>query len=257
MRRFRILAGLVVTVVGVVWLVSRLGGVGDALPVLGRWWPVAAVALGVLNLLALVRRPAWLLAPLLLIAGGGVGLLLAVGPELPGDTQPYVWPVVVSTLGVVVALWERERIQSDDEFVRQTVVLQSRRFHSTTRNYLHGVVRAFVGNLELDLQRCELQNDAELCVTTFLGHVDLLPPPDCQVRLKRPHGWGVAVPELAPLDPEEVKTKDRVLEVSVLGFVGGFDLRPVWDREAAVAVDGARHQASRSRKVSAMAGRRS
>ncbi len=245
MRRFRVLAGLVITVVGAVWLVSRLGGVTEALPAFQRWWPIAAVALGVLNLLALVKRPTWLLAPLLLIAGGGLGLLATLGRELPPDVQPYIWPVVVTVIGVAIALWEREWIEGNDEFVRETVVFRSRRFHSTTTQFQHGVVRAFLGNLELDLQRCELEDNSELCVTAVLGHVDLLPPPGCQVQLEgRRFGLGLVVPALPPLDPDEPETTLPVLKVSVLGFMGGFDLRPVWNREAATVLDAAKAEAT-------------
>lgn len=245
MRRFRIFVGLVLTAVGAVWLVSRLGGVGKAVPQLREWWPIAPVALGMLNLLALIRRPTWLLAPLLLIAGGSIGLLASLDRKLPPTVQPYVWPVVVIVAGVAVALWERKRIEDNDDFIRQTVVLRSRRISGTTADFQHGVVRAYLGNLELDLQRCELSGDAELCVTVLLGHVDLLPPPATRILLQgRRFGPGVEVPTLPPLvpavglgetDDEEAEDDSRpnVLKVSVMGFMGGFDLRPVWNPEAA------------------------
>ena len=240
MRRFRILLGLGLTAAGAVWLVSRLGGVGQAMPELRGWWPLALVTLGLLNLLALVRRPTWLLAPLLLVAGGGGVLLVNLDRELPATVQPYVWPVLVVVAGVVMALWERERIEDDRDFIRQTVVFRTRRVSGTTEDYQHGVVRVYMGNLELDLQRCELPNDAELCVTTVLGHVDLLPPQGIQVLLQgRRYGPGVQVP---PLPPHVSASREpggggpNVLRISVMGFMGGFDLRPVWDPEkAAVA----------------------
>jgi hypothetical protein len=237
MRRIRILTGLMLTVIGVVWLVARIGGVAEAVPVFVRWSPIVLTALGIFNLLALVRRPAWLLAPLLLIVGGVVGLMLTVGHGLPDDVHPYAWPVVVTVMGMTIALWDRERVDGNEQLVQQTVVLRSRRFHGTTTRYRHGVARAFIGNLELDLQRCELKQDAELCVTVAFGHVDLLPPPDCQVQLLRPLGLGIAVPTLPPPDPEaDPDTAPRALKVSVIGFVGGFDVRTAWDR-AAVALE--------------------
>jgi hypothetical protein len=237
MRRFRILIGLGLSMAGAVWLVARLGGIDEVLPTLARWWPAAAIALGVLNLLALVRRPTWLLAPLLLIAGGAVALLTNLDGELPPAVRPYVWPVIVVVAGVAIALWERERVEDSREFIRQTVVLRSRRISATTEDFQHGVVRAYLGNLELDLQRCEFSGDAELCITTVLGHVDLLPPPGIQVMLQeRRYGPGVEVPALPPApgtSQEPAGTRPNVLRVSVMGFLGGVSLRPAWDPEKA------------------------
>jgi hypothetical protein len=237
MRRFRILAGLGITVVGAVWLVNRLGGVDEAWPTLRPWWPIAVVALGLLNLLGLVRRPTWLLAPLLLVVGGGIWLLATLDKGLPSEMQPYLWPVILTTVGILIALWERERIESGDDYVRQTVVLRSRRVRGTTNRLQHGTVRAILGNLELDLQHCTVQQRVELCVTAVFGHVDLLPPPDCQVRLRsRRFGPGVVVPSLPPIDPKQPRTVPT-LEVSVMGFMGGFDVRPVWNPDAAGVID--------------------
>jgi hypothetical protein len=242
MRRIRILIGLVVTVIGVVWLVARLGGVAEAVPVLVRWSPAIVTALGILNLLALVRRPAWLLAPLLLIVGGAAGLFVTLDRGLPDEIDPYVWPVVVTVIGATIALWERERVVGDDQFVRQTAVLRSRRFHGTTTRFRHGIARAFLGNLELDLRRCVLKQNAELSVTVAFGHVDLLPPRECQVQLVPPLGLGVAVPTLPPAEPAaDPDTAPRALKVSVIGFVGGFDVRAAWDSDA-VALDDEEHE---------------
>jgi hypothetical protein len=259
MKRFRILAGLVITVVGAVWLVSRLGGIDRVPSTLGDWWPIAVVALGMVNLLALVRRPTWLLAPIILVAGGVLGLLATQDHKLPTEAQPYVWPATVTVVGIVIALWERTRIENADEYLRQTVVLRSRTLRSTTGRFQHGTVRAILGNLELDLQHCQLLQRAELCVTTVFGHVDVLPPPDCQVRLKgRRFGPGVVVPALPALDPKQPRDL-ATLEVSVMGLMGGFDLRPVWHRDAAaiVAGDGANREATPAAVSALFAGRRS
>jgi hypothetical protein len=238
MRRFRILVGLSLTAAGAVWLVSRLGGIDQAQSELRGWWPLVPIALGVLNLLALVRRPTWLLAPLLLIAGGTIGLLANSDRALPPGTRPYVWPGIVILSGIAIALWERERIEDDREFIRQTAVLRSRRIAGTTEDFQHGVVRVYLGNLELDLQRCQLPADAELCVTTVLGHVDLFPPPGIQVLLReRRYGPGVEVPVLPPYvptaQPESDGMRPNVLRVSVMGFMGGFNLRPARDPQTA------------------------
>jgi len=241
MRRFRILVGLSLTAVGAVWLVSRLGGIDQAQSELLGWWPLVPIALGVLNLLALVRRPTWLLAPLLLIAGGGAVLLANSDRALPPEARPHVWPGIIIVSGIAIALWERQRIEDDREFIRQTVVFRTRRIAGTTEDFQHGVVRVFLGNLELDLQRCQLPANAELCVTTVLGHIDLVPPPGVQVLLReRRYGPGVEVPALPPYVPAASQDSDgmrpNVLWVSVMGCMGGFNLRSVWDPEkAAVA----------------------
>lgn len=71
-------------------------------------------------------------------------------------------------------------------------------------------------------------------MTVLCGHVNLIVPPQCQVRLRPAKGLGVYTPEL-PAGPPAVKRIN--LTVSVLGWLGGIEITPGWSSEIAIAVE--------------------
>ena len=93
----RILLGLVVVSVGVLFLLDS-AGVLDASSAIGHWWPVAIVVLG---LLQLAQRPRSLTGPLLLIVAGGF-LLLFTTDVVEGNAWDYIWPVAVIAVGLML-----------------------------------------------------------------------------------------------------------------------------------------------------------
>jgi hypothetical protein len=227
MRSVRVLIGIVLTMVGTVWLVERLGGVPQTVTFLGRWSPAVLVALGTVQAFSLLRRSR-LLAPAVLIAVGA-GVLLILQDHVPGATGPLFWPLVVLVGGLSVALLERDRHESDEAILRQAAILRTRRIIRSERQFALGKVRAVLGNLELDLTRCELPADAEVHLTVLLGHVSLVIPAEYQVEL-RSMAFAVHVPTLPPSD----RSQGIVIDVSVLGVGGAVEVRRPWTQVAAL-----------------------
>jgi hypothetical protein len=227
MRNVRVLIGIVLTIVGTVWLVERLGGVPQTVSFLGRWSPAVLVALGAVQALALLRRSR-LLAPAVLIAIGAGGMLILQG-RLSGAGGPLFWPLVVLAAGPSVALLDRDRHESDEGIPQQAAILRTRRVIRTEREFRFGKVRAVLGNLEFDLTHCQLPADAELHLTVLLGHVGLVVPAEYQVEF-RSEAVAVQVPTL----PQSDRSQGVVIDVSVLGFAGAVEVRRPWTQVAAL-----------------------
>jgi cell wall-active antibiotic response 4TMS protein YvqF len=245
MRFLRVLVGVVIVSAGILWLANRLGGVGETLSYFGRWWPMGIVLLGVLNLLAIVRRTP-LVAPLLLIAVGSL-VLVVLHDGVPAEAEPSVWPVAVIVAGLVVALAGQEERMSDEEVVRRSAYLRSRSVIRSAQPFEIARLRTVLCNLDFDVQQC-IQAEAEVHVTVALGHVNLVVPERAQVQLRPPVGLGVRVPHLAHGVPSEERD---VIEVSVLGFLGSVDIKPALSPEAGIALEDDRIQGQQPSERSA------
>jgi hypothetical protein len=94
-------AGLVV--LGVVLLVDRTVPALDLRELAGRWWPLALIALGVIGVLRLLPTANTMVGPVLLIAAGGVALVLTLNP-FPSWARPLVLPVSLLAVGLGLLL---------------------------------------------------------------------------------------------------------------------------------------------------------
>jgi len=227
MRSIRILIGTGLTMAGAVWLTDRLGGVPELVPFLVRWSPVILIVLGGLEVLAILRRSR-LLAPVAMLAVG-FGALLAIDGSLSDATGPRFWPSTALVVGLVVALYERDRRHSDEPILRATAILRTRTVARSRREFVVGKVRTVLGSMEVDLTMCELGANAELQLSIWLGHVRLVVPDGYQVDLQAEHAVAIDVPTLPPSDPNG----GVVIAISVLGFGGAVELTRAWTQHVA------------------------
>ena len=231
MTRGRVSLGLLLTVVGVVLLLDRVGGTDRAVSLISDWWPIAVVGCGLASLIGLIRQPWAFLGPLILVATGAALLLLTTGLVTPAEvrnvTEIYLTPVLLIVLGAVVALAGPLTRDTDSRRVRRSAVLLPKRV-GDVRALQRGTATAVLARLEVDLSKVELDSDqplAELDITAFFGRVEVLVPASWRVELHRPVGIGVR--RTNPLSAQQL-SPDQIagmLQVHVLAFFGGAGLR--------------------------------
>lgn len=232
MTRGRVLLGLLLTMVGVVLLLDRVGGTDRAASLISDWWPIAIVGVGLASLVGLVKQPWAFLGPLIVVAIGAALLLLTtdvVTTEQVGDlVGTYLAPVLLIALGIVIALTGPVTGDPEGRQVRRSAVLLPKRVGDDVRALQRGTATAVLARLEVDLTKVELdsrQPPAELDITAFFGRVEVLVPASWRVELHRPVGIGVRQikPLSAPqLSPDPVAGR---LQIHVLAFFGGAGLR--------------------------------
>lgn len=212
-----VLGGAAITA-GVVLLASVAGDV-DAGAVLGRWWPLVLIALGLAQV-ATERR--------LRI---GSTLLLAAGLFLlawtTGLLDASVWPVLAAVTlvalgGLVLAPRSSRQVETADADVSGIVVLGARRWIATSPWVRSGDVTVVMGNGVVDLSSAGMSPGARIKVTVLLGGCDVVVP----------HGWAVrlsGVPLLGMWDNTTRRDlagdEDHTLEVSATVVLGGLEVR--------------------------------
>jgi hypothetical protein len=225
MRRARILLGMALTTTGAIWLVERLNGVGPAASSLARAAPALLLVVGATHLLGVLWRSR-LLAPIVLIAAGAIGLdLLHGGPSGLGGGRAF-WPITLVIAGIAIALAEPNRRENDEPRIDQWAVLRTRTVQQTERPFTIARLRVLLGSLELDLSRCTgLAEDVEVNLTVWLGYARIIVPERCQVTMNASEAIAVSVPTLPPGDGSVA-----VVTVSVLGFGGAVELQRAWSQ---------------------------
>jgi hypothetical protein len=189
----RIAFGLLVVVVGTVWL---LGG-GSAVRSGGRWalsaLPYALAAVGLLLILRAAVPRGLLAGPVVLLAGGGLWAAYDAG-TFDGSTADRVWPIVVIALGAALSLGVRTESRREQEHpmrhYRSVLVPMDRRVVTSTIALRNLTVSSYFGNAVIDLTGAEfmgltspqdrlriLQAD----ITVFFGRVELVVGPYCAV----------------------------------------------------------------------------
>jgi cell wall-active antibiotic response 4TMS protein YvqF len=91
----RVLIGLALVALGVLFLLDRAGTL-DAGNVIGDWWPVAIIGLG---LIQLAERPRSFFGPAMVIAAGMVVLLFTTD-VLEGNVFTIIWPLLLILVGI-------------------------------------------------------------------------------------------------------------------------------------------------------------
>jgi hypothetical protein len=179
MNRSRILIGLVLIAVGVVFLLDSTG-VLAAGRVIASWWPVVIIAVGAAQLL---DRPRPVAGALLVMAVGGVLLAVTLG-ALTWGTVGSLWPLALVVVGVwllVGHLLPGGRELTADQ-VDLTAILGGRELAVRSKAFTGGSITAILGGVDLDLTHSTVHPDGgRLSVTAILGGAEIVVPPGVRV----------------------------------------------------------------------------
>jgi hypothetical protein len=172
MKPDRILIGLILVTLGVLFLLDRAGTL-DAGQIISDWWPAATIGLG---LVTLAERPVTLLGPLILLVFG-VLLLLFTLDILEGTAWNVIWPSALIVFGVAVLI--RNGLQrgrgipvgtSEDDALRTTAFLSGSELVTQSKAFRGGVLMAILGGAQLDMRSAKLAEEgADIDATAILG----------------------------------------------------------------------------------------
>ena len=182
----RLFFAFVLIGLGVLFLLDQAGQI-DAGDVLGRWWPVLIILLGLLQLAA---NPRGYLGAGILI---GIGAVLLVGELklLPFSVWDLVWPLLLIGLGAWLLLgrsasvFQADRRAEPGELVNSFIAFGGRDILSSSAQFRGGSVTALFGGSKLDLRQARLAAEgATLSATVAFGGIDVLVPEDWHVEIR-------------------------------------------------------------------------
>ncbi|HEY6687855.1 MAG TPA: LiaF domain-containing protein [Propionibacteriaceae bacterium] len=219
MKPLRVWIGAVLVAIGLLWLLDALG-VLAAGPLIGHWWPLAVIALGVLAVFAGGRLSP---GPAVLIL---VGTGLLISQLLNVDVGRILWPgVVIVVGGWFLVDFARQRAHASDPSERQDVFALLGGSHVTNRSprFRHANVSALFGGATLDLREAGLQPGARVDALAMFGGVEVIVPTGWRVQLSGLpifggyHDKTSGQPILAPDAP--------VLNVVATAIFGGVEVK--------------------------------
>ncbi len=217
----RVLFGSLCAGLGVLFLLDSAGAI-DGWKVVGEWWPLAIVALGVFSASAgggTARSATVLIAV-------GLGLLAATSGVLGSDAWSYVWPAALVLIGLWIVFGWGHRYGSrpnDDDEVHGIAVLGSARLATRSQSFRRASVTAILGGVTLDLtEALPVPGGAAIAITSLAAGVAVLVP----------RGWRVEIRGLPLLggwddttDRSAVGSAPPRLEVQVLVALGGVEVK--------------------------------
>lgn len=192
----------------------------DAGAVLGRWWPLVIIALGMVQVTTERRfRPG-----AIVLLGVGVLLLAITTGIVDGSVWPVLGAVSLIALGVAVMAPRSSRRQNiDGTDVSGVVVLGARRLVATSSTVESGDVTVVIASGVVDLSNAGLAPGARITVTVVLGGCDVIVP----------HGWAVRLTGIPLLGLWDNTTRRDLamgagtpqLEIHATVVLGGLEVR--------------------------------
>jgi len=211
----RLWIGLVLLALGIFGILDATR-VFDAGPVVGRWWPVAIIGLG---LIAILTQGRVSFGPFFVSAVGLVWLA-----DLQGWTEGGIlWPTLLVIAGFAVLAGLRRHRTSDHLGSRSPVVVfGGTKVKDRSEHLTHADVSAIFGGATLDLREAHVDTEATVDAFALFGGVEVLVP----------KGWRVSVGGLPIMGGYEDKTTGNgslpddapVLTVNATAIFGGVDV---------------------------------
>lgn len=221
----RIFAGILIIVIGTLFLLGNLGKI-DVGDLLSEYWPLILIVIGLWHIL--VHNFRQLGTGIILIAIGGAFMLIKWG-ILGIDFWKFFWPALIISVGLWILFKPRFKgyegkipgfKEADlDDFVLFAGIkrrLESKEFHG-------GKATALFGGIEIDFYNAKLAgNQATVDLTAMFGGID--------VRV--PRNWKVVVDSHALLggvdDKHKTDSPDQIeatLFIKATAIFGGIDIK--------------------------------
>jgi len=182
MNRGRLLAGLVLIVLGIVFLLDQ-NDVLDAGDLIADWWPVLFIVAG---LLYVSFTPRHLLLPAVLIVVG-FALLARSLDFVPDWVSTVFWPAVLVGIGLWVILGQgfgSQTMQRGDR-VNSLVAFFGRELVNESQQFAGGSILNVFGGTDIDLRRARpVPEGAAMDVVVAFGGVDIVVPEGWRVEVK-------------------------------------------------------------------------
>ena len=214
------IVGIVLVTLGVLFLLDQAGSI-DAGDLIGDWWPLVIVVVG---LVQLAERPRSPVGPLIVMAFGGILLLTQLDVVSP-EVWNYAWPILLVIVGLVILLRLPGRNAPagvGEDVVRASALFGSNEVVVTSQRLQGGSASAFFGGVVLDLRQAALDpGGATIAASAIFGAVEVFVPRGWRVEVTGTPIFGGLSGKMDPALPGEGPT----LTVDATVIFGGVEVK--------------------------------
>lgn len=214
MKPVRLWLGLVLMTLGAFGLMDVLGILNWQTTV-GRWWPVAIVALGLITMAA-ERRISFGAAVVT-----GVGALLLAGRLDILDARA-AGPLLLLAIGVAILVgsFNSRGMSKHGDGGHSVALFGGSAVKERSQHLTHADVSAIFGGATLDLREAHIDNEATVDATALFGGVDVLVPEGWRVKLQGIPIFG-AFEDKTANDADPTSQEAPSLRVNATSIFGG------------------------------------
>jgi len=216
--------GLVIIVVGVLFLAQNLGYLQDYS--FWKYLPALLIILGLYQLFVNQFR-AWV-GPLLITLIGTFLLLATLNVITWATFGSMIWPTILILIGVSIILHRGESHNSFEESPGSQMnvfsIFSEQNRKVTSGDFKNAEVTAIFGGSKLDLRDASIsQPPAYIQTTTMFGSVDIFVPSHWDVHINTVAFFGESSDNHREITPQK-DTPDLIITGTV--FFGGLDIKP-------------------------------
>lgn len=229
-RSGRVIAGLIVVTVGLVFLGRELGYYFP------RWifsWEMLLIALGLfIGFKHAFKNMTWLV----LVIIGSVFLIDDIFPY--SDISDYAWPMIIIAVGLFMIFrpskknkdwsqWEQGNNQTlEDDYMDSTTIFGGVKKNVITKNFRGGEATTIFGGTDINLMQADINGKIVLELTQVFGGTKLIVPPHWKVQTEDLVAIFGGVEDKRPLlsDPSAVDP-NKVLILKGTCLFGGIDIK--------------------------------
>ena len=221
----RMFAGLLIILIGVLFLLGNLGrlDIGD---VFSTYWPLIIIFIGIWHLIGHEFRSAGFGAILILIGGFFMLVNLDI---IRGRVWLYFWPLLIIAAGLWIIFKPRFRLFKEkapeikekdlDAFIIFSGI--KRRFN--TPEFRGGKATALFGGIDLDFAEASLaDNKATIELTAIFGGIEVFVPRDWEVVVDSSSIFGAVEDKHKSAPPAETKA---TLFIRATVMFGGIEIK--------------------------------
>lgn len=249
-RRGKIMGGILITMIGVLFLSRELG---FQLPVWIFTWKVLLIALGIL--LAVKHKflhPGWIV----LIAVGGGFLLNDIYPEL--HIKPILWPSLLILIGLAIVFkprnkrreqmrrhwgkWHQHKYQhrfgqyphsdsnfreepAKEDYIECTSIMAGVKKSVFSKSFKGGEITNVFGGAEINLMQADFEGKINLEITQVFGGTKLLVPANWEIRSAEMVTVFGSLEDKRPVQPQVGDSSAKIVVITGTTVFGGIDIK--------------------------------